>query len=147
MAVDKGTALSMDIYVTEYILEAGEEAGVLPGSLEKERQVGTRQRQNFTAALEAGAVIAFGTDAGVFPHGHNARQLSRMTRFGMTPLQALQAATITNAELFGLEDEIGRVRPGYRADLIAVNGDPLEDIETLERVEFVMKDGRVYKSP
>jgi imidazolonepropionase-like amidohydrolase len=147
MAVDKGTALSMDIYVTEYILEAGEEAGILPESLEKERQVGTRQRQNFTAALEAGARIAFGTDAGVFPHGHNARQLSRMTRFGMSPLQALQAATITNAELFGLEDEIGHVRSGYRADLIAVNGDPLEDIETLERVEFVMKDGRIYKSP
>lgn len=146
-AVELGTALSMDIYVTEYILGAGEEAGILPESLEKERQVGTRQRENFAAALEAGAVIAFGTDAGVYPHGDNARQLSRMTRFGMTPLQALQAATVTNARLFGLQDEIGRIRPGYRADLIAVAGDPLENIEILEQVDFVMKNGDVYKSP
>lgn len=147
LAVENGTALSMDIYVTEYILEAGEEAGILPESLEKERRTGTRQRENFAAALEAGATIAFGTDAGVYPHGDNAKQLSRMTRFGMTPLQAMQAATVTNARLFGLEDEIGRIRAGYRADLIAVAGDPLEDIETLERVLFVMKNGRVLKSP
>lgn len=147
MAVERGTMLSMDIYVTEYILGAGEEAGILPESLEKERQVGTKQRENFGAALNAGAVIAFGTDAGVYPHGDNARQLSRMTRFGMTPLQALQAATITNARLFGLQDEIGRIEPDYRADLIAITGDPIEDIGTLERVVFVMKDGQVYKSP
>ncbi|MDT8439327.1 MAG: amidohydrolase family protein [Wenzhouxiangellaceae bacterium] len=147
LAVERGTALSMDIYVTEYILGAGEDAGILPESLEKERQVGTTQRENFAAALRAGAIIAFGTDAGVYPHGDNARQLSRMTRFGMTPLQALQAATLTNARLFGLQDEIGRIEPGYRADLIAVEGDPLKQIETLERVVFVMKDGQVYKSP
>ncbi len=147
LAVEQGTVLSMDIYVTEYILEAGEDAGILPESLEKERMTGATQRENFAAALEAGATIGFGTDAGVYPHGDNAKQLSRMTRFGMSALQALQAATLTNAELFGLEGEIGRIAPGYRADLIAVAADPVEDIESLERVEFVMKDGRIYKSP
>jgi len=147
LAVEQGTALSMDIYVTEYILSAGEDAGILPESLEKERMTGTAQRENFAAALEAGATIAFGTDAGVYPHGDNARQLSRMTRFGMTALQAIQAATLTNARLFGLGDEIGRIKPGYRADLIAVGANPLESIETLEQVVFVMKDGQVHKAP
>lgn len=147
LAVENGTVLSMDIYVTEYILEAGEDAGILPESLEKERMTGTAQRDNFAAALEAGATIGFGTDAGVYPHGDNAKQLSRMTRFGMTPLQALRAATVTNAELFGLAGEIGRIAPGYRADLIAVAENPIDDITTLERVAFVMKDGRVYKAP
>jgi len=147
MAAERDTVLSMDIYVTEFILGQGEAAGILPASLEKERQTGAKQRENFEIALEAGATMGFGTDAGVFPHGHNARQLSRMTRFGMTPLQALQAATVTNAKLFGLEDEIGRIAPGYRADLIAVSADPLDDIQTLEQVEFVMKDGKIYKSP
>jgi imidazolonepropionase-like amidohydrolase len=147
MAVERGTVLSMDIYVTEYILEAGEAAGILPASLEKERQTGAKQRENFEIALAEGAIIGFGTDAGVFPHGHNARQLSRMTRFGMTPLQAIQAATLTNARLFGLDDEIGRIAPGYRADLIAVDGDPLSDIESLEQVAFVMKGGTIYKAP
>jgi imidazolonepropionase-like amidohydrolase len=147
MAAERGTVLSMDIYVTEFILGQGEAAGILPGSLEKERQTGAKQRENFGIALEAGATMGFGTDAGVFPHGHNARQLSRMTRFGMTPLQALRAATVTNAKLFGLENEIGRIAPGYRADLIAVSDDPLDEVQALEQVDFVMKDGLIYKSP
>ena len=147
LARERGTILSMDIYVTEYILGEGEAAGILPASLEKERQTGGKQRENFTKALQAGVTMAFGTDAGVHPHGHNARQFSRMVRFGMTPLQAIQASTLTNARLFGLEDEIGRIAPGYRADLIAVADNPLEDIETLEQVLFVMKDGAVYLQP
>jgi len=147
LALERGTILAMDIYVTEYILGEGEAAGILPASLEKERQTGDKQRENFTKALQAGVTLAFGTDAGVFPHGHNARQFSRMVRFGMTPLQAIQAATLTNARLFGLEGEIGRIAPGYRADLIAVADHPLENIETLEQVVFVMKDGVIYLQP
>jgi len=145
MALEHGTVLAMDIYVTEYILGEGEDAGILPESLEKERQTGSAQRENFRRALEAGVALAFGTDAGVFPHGDNAKQFSRMVEFGMTPLQAIQSATLTNARLFGLEGEIGRVAPGYRADLIAVDGNPLQDIAVLERVSFVMKDGAVIQ--
>ncbi len=147
LAREKGTILVMDIYVTEFILGEGEAAGILPASLEKERQTGARQRQSFTRALEAGVTLGFGTDAGVFPHGDNAKQFSRMVEFGMSPLQAIQSATLVNARLFGLEDQIGRIAPGYRADLIAVADNPLEAIETLERVVFVMKDGKVFREP
>ena len=146
LALDHGTVLSMDIYVTEFILGVGEEAGILPESLEKERETGSAQRANFTRALEAGVPMAFGTDAGVFPHGENAKQLSRMVQFGMTPLQAIQSATINNARLFGLEGDIGRIAPGYYADLIGVASSPLDDIAVLEQVEFVMKGGTVYKN-
>jgi len=145
LAVERGTVLSMDIYVTEFILGEGETAGILPESLEKERRTGELQRQNFRRALEAGARMGFGTDAGVFPHGDNARQLSRMVQFGMTPLQAIQAATTVNAELFGLADSIGRLAAGFHADLIAVAGDPLADITLLEAVPFVMQGGRIVK--
>ncbi len=147
LASELGTILVMDIYVTEFILGEGEAAGILPESLEKERQTGTRQRESFTQALEAGVTLGFGTDAGVFPHGDNAKQLSRMVEFGMSPLQAIQSATLINARLFGLDEEIGRIAPGYRADLIAVTDNPLDDIETLERVVFVMKDGAIYLEP
>ena len=146
LALDHGTVLSMDIYVTEFILGVGEEAGILPESLEKERETGSAQRSNFTRALEAGVPMAFGTDAGVFPHGENAKQLSRMVQFGMTPLQAIQSATINNARLFGLEGDIGRIAPGYYADLIGVGSSPLDDIAVLEQVKFVMKGGTVYKN-
>jgi len=147
LAREHGTILVMDIYVTEFILGVGEDAGILPESLEKERQTGTRQRESFNRALEAGVTLGFGTDAGVFPHGDNAKQLSRMVEFGMSPLQAIQSATLVNARLFGLQEEIGRIAPGYRADLIAVADNPLEDITTLERVVFVMKDGVIYLAP
>ena len=146
LALEHGTVLSMDIYVTEFILGVGEEAGILPESLEKERETGSAQRSNFTRALEAGVPMAFGTDAGAFPHGENAKQLSRMVQFGMTPLQAIQSATINNARLFGLEGDIGRIAPGYYADLIGVGSSPLDDIAVLEQVKFVMKGGTVYKN-
>ena len=145
-AIETGTFLSMDIYVTDYILSEGEAAGILQESLDKERQVGRRQRERFRAAVTAGAKIAFGTDAGVYPHGQNARQLAIMVEWGMTPLQAIQAATVGNADLFGLSDEIGRIDVGKHADLVAVNGNPLEDIRELESVDFVMKGGVVYKN-
>jgi len=141
----KGAWLGMDIYVTEFILGEGEEKGILPESLEKERMTGETQRANFRKAVDAGVKMIYSTDAGVYPHGHNARQLSRMVEFGMTPLQALQAATLNSAEALDRGDSIGILAPGYLADIIAVQGNPLEDISLLESVHFVMRDGVVYK--
>lgn len=145
-AVSQGTYLSMDVYVSDYILSEGESAGILEESLAKERQVGRFQRERFRAAVEAGANIAFGTDAGVYPHGTNARQFSKMVEWGMTPLQAIQASTIGNADLFGMSDEIGTITVGKYADFIAVPENPLNDVSVLEHVDFVMKNGAVYKN-
>lgn len=127
------------------IIGEAEEAGILPESLEKERRTGKRQRENFQEAHEAGVAIAFGTDAGVYPHGQNARQLSRMVEFGMTPAEAIRAATAVAADLLGLGAEVGRLAPGYHADIIAVADDPLADIAVLEAVPVVIKAGRVTK--
>lgn len=145
LAKKNGAVLVMDIYNTEYILGEGEKAGILPESLEKERRTGGIQRESFRRAHQAGVKMAFGTDAGVFPHGQNARQFSRMVRFGMTPLQAIQAATVNTARLFGIESQTGALKPGLAADLIAVDGDPLQDVSVLENVRFVMKGGRVHR--
>ncbi len=138
-----GTYLSMDIYVSDYILGEGEAAGILEESLAKERIVGQRQRERFQAAVKARVKLAFGTDAGVYPHGNNARQFAYMVEWGMTPMQAIQASTIVNAELFGLSDTIGSLTTGKMADIIAVAEDPTQNIRTLEDVVFVMKDGKV----
>ncbi|KGE03051.1 Xaa-Pro dipeptidase [Pseudohaliea rubra] len=145
LAKKKGAWLGMDIYVTEFILGEGEEKGILSESLEKERMTGETQRENFRKAVEAGVKMIYSTDAGVYPHGHNARQLSRMVTFGMTPLQALQAATLNSAEALDKDGELGALEPGYLADVIAVQGNPLDDIRLLESVHFVMRDGVVYK--
>ena len=144
LAVAHGAYLSMDIYVSDFILSEGEAAGILEESLAKERQVGRIQRERFKAAVDAGAKIAFGTDAGVYRHGLNARQFAYMVDWGMTPIQAIQAATIANAALFGLEDEIGSIAVGKSADIIAVDANPLQDIRALEDVDFVMARGTVY---
>lgn len=146
-AIDKGTFLSMDIYVSDYILSEGEAAGILEESLAKERLVGRRQRERFQAAVEAGAKIAFGSDAGVYDHGLNGRQFAYMVEWGMAPIDAIRASTIGNAELFGLSDQIGEITPGKQADIIAVDGDPLENVRELESVDFVMKAGTVYRMP
>ena len=145
LALEHGTFLSMDIYVSDFILGSGEQMGILPESLEKEREVGTLQRENFQRALEAGVRMSFGSDAGVYPHGDNARQFARMVEWGMTPMQAIQAATVHAAELFGLAADVGALTPGRFADLIAVADDPLENVDALTRVGFVMKGGRIYR--
>ena len=145
LAIENDAALSMDIYVTEYILGEGASAGILEESLEKERKTGATQRANFRKAVEAGATIVYGTDAGVYPHGQNAKQLSRMTRFGMTPLQAIQSATMTAAEVMGWGYEVGKIEAGYAADFVAVKGDPLENIELLEEPAAVIKGGVRYR--
>ena len=141
LAIENDAAVSMDIYVTEYILGEGASAGILEESLEKERMTGATQRSNFRKAVEAGATIVYGTDAGVYPHGQNAKQLSRMTRFGMTPLQALQSATSITADVMGLGYQVGKIEAGYAADFVAVEGNPIGEIELLETPSAVIKDG------
>ncbi|TRY28781.1 metal-dependent hydrolase family protein [Aliiglaciecola sp. M165] len=145
LAKKYGTYFSMDIYTTEYILGEGEKAGILQESLDKERVVGARQRESFTQAVKAGVKMVFGSDAGVYPHGDNPKQLSRMVRFGMTEMQALQAATINPATMLKKSDELGSIDVGKVADIIAVKGNPLDDISVMEDVQFIMKDGVIYK--
>ncbi|MCF2947850.1 amidohydrolase family protein [Paraglaciecola aquimarina] len=145
LAKEKGTYLSMDIYNTEYTLSKGEENGVPEENLNKERQVGAIQRASFTAAVKAGVNMVLGSDAGIYPHGDNAKQFARMVRFGMTPLQAIQASTINAATLLKQQENLGSVTKGKFADLVAVSADPLKNIEVLESVSFVMKNGQVYK--
>ncbi|MFZ6874145.1 amidohydrolase family protein [Undibacterium sp. Di27W] len=145
LAKQHGTWLVMDIYNDDYILGEGEKAGFLPESLAKEKEIGQKQRDNFRAALEGGARMAFGTDAGVYPHGDNGKQFYYMVKYGMTPLQAIQAATINAADLLGLQDKVGSIKVGKLADIIAVDADPLTDVTSLTKVKFVMKSGKVYK--
>ncbi len=144
MAIENGTFLSMDIYNTEFTLATGETTGALPENIEKERQVGQVQRESFRRAVAAGAKVVFGSDAAIYPHGDNAKQFSRMVRFGMTPMQAVKAATSLNAELFGMAG-VGAIEAGRYADIVGVYGDPLGDIRRLENINFVMKGGKVYK--
>ncbi|MGI9221944.1 MAG: amidohydrolase family protein [Woeseiaceae bacterium] len=145
MGIDNDVYFALDIYNTEYTLERGEANGVPEENINKEREVGTRQRQSFTLAVEMGAKVVFATDSGVYPHGDNGKQFARAVRFGMTPAQAIQSATSLTADLLGWEDNVGEVAPGMYADIVAVHGDPLADISELEDVDFVMKGGVVYK--
>lgn len=145
LAKSKGTYLSMDIYNTEYTLAEGEANGIPEENIAKDRAVGVAQRESFSKAVKAGARMVFATDSGVYPHGDNGKQFSRMVEFGMTPLQAVQSATINSADLLGWQDRVGQILPGFYADLIAVKADPLQDISVLENVDFVMKGGEVYK--
>lgn len=145
LAKKHGTALSMDIYNTEYTLAEGEANGVPKENLDKEREVGAIQRESFRMAVKAGANMVFGSDAGVYPSGDNGKQFQRMVTFGMTPVQALQAATTASAKLLGWEDRVGRIAPGFFADIIAVEKSPLKDISAMENVVFVMKGGTIYK--
>jgi imidazolonepropionase-like amidohydrolase len=145
LAKENGTFLVMDIYNDTFILEYGAQVGMLPESLEKERQIGQLQRDNFRKAFEAGARMAFGSDGGVYPHGDNGKQFSYMVEYGMTPMQAIQAATVHAAELIGWPDTVGAIEQGRFADIIAVEGNPLDDVSLLEDVRFVMKGGKVYK--
>ena len=147
LAVQHGTYFSMDIYNTDYTQSEGRKNGVLEDNLRKDRDIGEIQRQNFKKALKAGVKMIFGTDAGVYPHGDNAKQFAVMVRYGATPLQAIQAATITAAEALGRPKDVGQVAVGLYGDIIAVAGDPLTDVTTLEKPVFVMKGGEVVKQP
>lgn len=146
LAKQRGTYLVFDIYNDDFILQEGEKAGMLPESIEKEKKLGRLQRENFRKAFQAGAKIAFGTDAGVYPHGDNAKQFAKMVEWGMRPLDAIQAATINAADLIGLSGKAGSVESGHFADIIAVEGNPLESVPVLEKVQFVMKAGVVARN-
>jgi len=143
MLKEHGTFLVSDIYNDDYILAEYGRLGYPESILEKERKVGRTQRESFKKAALAGVKIAYGTDAGVYPHGWNAKQFRHMVEWGLTPMQAIQSATANAAELIGIET-VGVIAPGRFADLVAVEGDPLADVTKLERMAFVMKDGVVY---
>ena len=145
LAKQRGIYLDMDIYDEECIQQEGR-AGHMPKDfLEHDAQLGQIQRENFRKAVQAGVRMSFGTDAGVCPYGIAAKQFAMMVKYGMTPMQAIQAATINAADLLGKPDLLGSLKPGKYADLIAVSGDPLADVAILEKVEFVMKEGQIYK--
>ena len=145
LAKEHGTYFVMDIYDDDYILGNAKNFGIPQEFIEKERGVGRLQRENFRKAFQAGVKMAFGTDAGVYPHGDNAKQFHYMVMYGMTPAQAIQAATWNAADLIGRAKDVGSLTPGHFADLIAVNDDPLQHVETLEHVQLVMKGGLIVK--
>ncbi|MEP6546483.1 MAG: amidohydrolase family protein [Gammaproteobacteria bacterium] len=142
LAKQHGTYLDMDIYDEECIQSS---SSTPADFLQHDAELGEAQRRNFTKAVRAGVKMSFGTDAGVCPHGINARQFAFMVKYGMTPMQAIQAATVNAADLIGHSELFGSITAGKSADIIAVNGDPLADVRELEHVHFVMKEGKVYK--
>ncbi len=145
LAKQRGTYLDMDIYDEECIQEAGRKGNIPKDFLEHDAQLGGIQRENFRKAVKAGVKMSFGTDAGVCPYDRSVKQFAFMVRYGMTPMQAIQAATHNAADLLGHSDIIGSIKPGKYADVIAVSGDPLQDVSLLEHVQFVMKEGKIYK--
>ncbi len=146
LAKQHGTYLDFDVYNDDYILSEYAKKGFPASTIDKERLVGRTQRENFRRAVKAGEKLAFGTDAGVYPHGWNGKQFATMTQWGMTPMQSIQAATVNAADLLGIQDKVGVVAPGHYADLVAVGGDPIKDIAQLQHVSFVMKSGAVEKN-
>jgi imidazolonepropionase-like amidohydrolase len=146
LMVAAGTYLVADVYCGDYIAEQGATAGWDADVMRKNDETTLAQREGFAKAVKAGVHIAFGTDSGIYPHGWNARQFAYQVRWGQTPLEAIRSATVHAAELMRW-DEIGRVAPGCFADLIAVDGDPLEDVRVLESVGFVMKGGQLVSRP
>lgn len=141
----KGAFIVPTLWALESILQPGNPLRISEGSLAKARDIMPKRRAGFKVALEAGVKIAYGTDAGVFDHTQATRDFRLLVDYGMTPLQALQSATVVAAELLRLEAELGSLEPGHRADLVAVAGDPLKDISVLEQVRWVMKGGRIFK--
>jgi imidazolonepropionase-like amidohydrolase len=145
LAKAKGVWLVMDIYNGDYIDTEGRRLGWPEEYLRKNTETTEAQREGFRAAVKAGVKVAFGTDAGVYPHGQNARQFAYMVRYGMTPMQAIQSATSVAAQLLRWDKDVGVVAPGHYADLVAVAADPLADITVLENVAHVMKGGELVR--
>ena len=141
-----GTYLVPTLYLSDWFLENAPKTGVPPQMLAKGREVMPAARKNIAHAFASGVKVGFGTDAAVYPHGLNAHEFAVMVKLGLTPLQSIQAATLNDADLLGWSDKVGVIEPNHYADIIAVDGDPLHDVTTLERVKFVMKGGVVYKS-
>jgi imidazolonepropionase-like amidohydrolase len=144
-AKERGTYLSMDIFNTDYTQAEGKKNGVLEDNLRKDREVAQVQRDGFRAAHRAGVRMVFGSDAGVMPHATAAGQFRTMVEYGMTPIEAIQAATRNAATALGRESDVGAIAPGRHADIIAVAGDPTANVGLLTNVRFVMKGGDIRK--
>ncbi|MYG81588.1 MAG: amidohydrolase family protein [Gemmatimonadetes bacterium] len=148
LAKEHGTFIVPTIYTLDFIIEEGAENGVPEHSIVKAQEIATMQRERLAAAFHAGVKFAYGTDAAVFPHGRNAKDFGIMVdEMDISPMAAIQTATINGAELLGWEADLGSIEDGKLADIIAVAGNPLDDIRLLEDVRFVMKGGEVVKSP
>ena len=141
-----GTYLVPTLYLADWFMDNAERLHVPPELLAKGKEVMPAARKNVAHAFASGVKVAFGTDAAVYPHGLNAHEFAVMVKLGLSPLQSIQSATINAADLLGWPDKIGAVESGKWADIIAVDGDPLQDVTTLERVKFVMKGGEVVKN-
>jgi imidazolonepropionase-like amidohydrolase len=143
LAKQQGTYLDMDLMYAECPQETG--GTIPPDFLEHNRELGEEYPQTFRKAVQAGVKMSFGTDLGICPYGSSPKQFALMVKYGMTPMQVIQAATSNAADLLGHSSEIGSIKPGKYADLVGVSGDPLTNISVLENVEFVMKEGKAYK--
>ena len=141
-----GTYLVPTLYLSDWFMANAEKIGTPPDLIAKAKDVMPAARKNVARAFAAGVKVGFGTDAAVYPHGMNAHEFAVMVKLGLTPLAAIQSATVSGADLLGWSDKIGAIEPGKWADIIAVDGDPLADVTTLERVKFVMKGGEVVKN-
>lgn len=145
MMKERGTYLVPTLYLADWFLENAERNRVAPFFVAKAKTVFPIARRNITKAFASGVKVAFGTDAAVYPHGLNAREFAVMVKLGMSPAQALQSATVNAADLLGWSKNVGTIEAGKWADIIAVDGDPLQDITKMEKVRFVMKGGEVVK--
>jgi len=146
LAKSRGTWFDMDIYNDDYILATGTKNGTEQESIDKEKMIGLKQRQTFQRAVRAGVKMIFGTDAGVYPHGDNGKQFAKMVEWGMTPIQAIRAATTSASEALGRSD-VGAIEAGRYGDIVAVRGDPLANVALLEHVDAVIKGGTLVKAP
>jgi imidazolonepropionase-like amidohydrolase len=147
LAKAHGAWFDMDIYDDDYILAEGAKNGVFAESLAKEKMIGRKQRETFKAAHAAGVKMLFGTDAGVYPNGDNAKQFVTMTEWGMTPVEAIRAATSEAAIALNRVDDVGQITPGHYADIVAVAGDPTKDVRLLQHPLWVIKGGQVVTGP
>jgi imidazolonepropionase-like amidohydrolase len=145
MMAEAGTFLVADVYGGDYIAEVGRQQGWRADVLRKNDETTLVQRQGFAKCLQAGVRIAFGTDSGIYPHGLNARQFAYQVRCGQSALEAIRSATLHAAELLRWDDRVGRIQAGYLADMIAVPGNPLQDVGLLEHPDFVLKDGALVR--
>jgi imidazolonepropionase-like amidohydrolase len=141
-----GTYLVPTLYLGDWFLENAGTLNVPPFMMAKAREVLPTARKNLAHAFASGVKVGFGTDAAVYPHGLNAHEFAVMVKLGLTPLQSIQAATVNDADLLGWAGRVGTLEAGAWADIIAVDGDPLEDVTTLEKVKFVMKGGAVVRN-
>ena len=143
---ERGTYLVPTVYLEDWLSENREKLGFTPSMMEKSKTVLPIAQENLSHALKSGLKIALGTDAAVYPHGLNAHEFGKMVEMGLTPLQSIQAGTVSAADLLGWSDRVGSIEPGKFADLVAVDGEPLADVHVLENVRFVMKGGEVIKN-